>query len=136
MLAERLGRTEEALAALDRAVALYPDAALYRSSRGVLAARLGRRAQAHADAEDALLRDAGPPRLYQAGCVYALTSLKAPEDRTRALYLLSSALRQGYGLDLVDTDHDLDPLRDLPEFQRLMVAVRAAGPAGPAANGP
>jgi tetratricopeptide (TPR) repeat protein len=136
VLAERLGRTEEALAALDRAVALYPDAALYRSSRGVLAARLGRRAQAHADAEDALLRDAGPPRLYQAGCIYALTSRQEPEDRTRALHLLSSALRKGYGLDLVDTDHDLDPLRDLPEFRRLIAAVRALGPTGPAAKAP
>ena len=60
----------------------------------------------------------------------------APAVGTDSAHRLPPRRGLRHGLDLVDTDHDPDPLRDLPEFQRLMVAVRAAGPAGPAANGP
>src|SRR5262249_34717703 len=46
VLAE-LGRTEEAVDVLDKLLALYPDVVLARAGRGVLLARLGRRAAAH-----------------------------------------------------------------------------------------
>ena len=59
----------EAVAMLDRAVALYPDFTPARVGRGVLLARLGRREDAHRDAEEArrgrrLGRDRLPRRLH------------------------------------------------------------------------
>jgi serine/threonine protein kinase/Tfp pilus assembly protein PilF len=124
VLAEKLGRTEEAVTVLTRALELYPGAAASRSGRGVLRARLGRRDEAIKDGEDALLQDATPPRQYQVACIYALTSKQQPDDRLRALQLLASALARGYGADLLPTDSDLDPLRDLPEFRRLAAPTR------------
>ena len=52
VLAEGLGRTEEAIAALDTLLALYPNYVPARAGRGVLHARLGRREAAHADARE------------------------------------------------------------------------------------
>jgi serine/threonine protein kinase/tetratricopeptide (TPR) repeat protein len=124
------GRTEEALQALDTAVALYPDFVPARMARAVLLARLGRREAAHRDAREALRRDAGPPTLYRAAVAYALTSREAPEDRSEALRLLASALRQGFGLDLLDADRDLDPIRGDAEFRDLAAAARALGGGG------
>ena len=128
VLAEKLGRTEEALKALNLAVEWYPESTMARGGRGVLLARLGRRAPAIRDAEETLLCDTSPPRLYQVACIYALTSLQQPEDRLRAFQLLSSALRKGYGFDLLEADQDLDPIRNLPEFRRLVDAARSLRP--------
>jgi serine/threonine protein kinase/tetratricopeptide (TPR) repeat protein len=124
VLAEKLGRNEEAVRVLSQSVALNPDYVPARAGRGVLLARLGRRAQALDDAQESLLLDARPPNLYQVACVYALTARQHPEDRVQALQLLSSALRSGFGLDLVDGDRDLDPIRKEPEFRRLVQAAR------------
>jgi len=125
ILAERLGRPDEAIAALDRAVAFHPDSAAARAGRGVLLARIGKREEAHRDARDALLRDTKAPNLYQVAGIYALTTKTHPEDRREAFALLWSSLKTGFGLDLVETDHDLDPVRKDPEFQRLVRSARA-----------
>jgi eukaryotic-like serine/threonine-protein kinase len=87
-------------------------------------ARKGRRAEAHADAVASLARDRSPITLYQAANVYALTSRQVPADRERVIPLLAAALWAGFGLDLVDEDADLDPVRDLPGFKRLVAVVR------------
>jgi serine/threonine protein kinase len=129
VLAERLHRPEEALQALDRAVELLPESGEVRGGRGVLLARLGRRDDAHRDARDALARDPGPARRYQAASVYALTARARPEDRAEALHLLAGALRDGYGHDRLAADGDLDALRDQPEFRRLAAAAAALRPA-------
>ena len=34
-------------------------------------------------------------------------------------------LRAGYGHDFIETDKDLDPIRETPEFQRVLEGVRA-----------
>jgi serine/threonine protein kinase/tetratricopeptide (TPR) repeat protein len=128
VLAEKLDRTKEAVQVLNQAVELYPDATLARAGRGVVLARLGQRDQAIQDAQETLLRDTSPPRLYQVACIYALTSAKHPEDRPQAFQLLSSALRKGYGFDLMERDEDLNPIRGLPEFRRLVEAARALTP--------
>lgn len=128
VLAERLGRTREAVAVLDRAVTHYPDHVPTRAGRGVLLARLKQGAAAHRDAEEALSHDRTPPTLYQVASIYALTSCQYPEDRREALQLLSSALRKGYGLHLIDADKDWDALREDPEFRRLVEAARALHP--------
>src|SRR5262249_32589298 len=62
---------------------------------------------------------------YQVGCIYALTSKTHPEDKPEAFRLLFASLRTGFGLDMVDTDTDLDPLRSDPEFKRLVGSARA-----------
>jgi eukaryotic-like serine/threonine-protein kinase len=124
VLSERLGRPQEALAVLNKLVALYPGFVYARIGRGVLLARLGRRDEAHADARDSLSMDNSPSTYYQAANIYALTSRQNPDDKLQALPLLSIALRGGFGLDLIDTDTDLDPIRTHPDFLRLRNAAR------------
>ena len=125
VLAEDLGRTEDAVAALDALLALRPTHVPAIAGRGVLHARLGHRERALADARDALPRDKKPFNTYQVAGIFALTSRQKPDDRRQALSLLEAALNQGFGLDLLDKDRDLDPIRDQPEFRRIVDAARA-----------
>jgi tetratricopeptide (TPR) repeat protein len=125
LLSERLGRPDEAIRSLDKAVEYFPEYAKAVAGRGVLLARAGRRAEAIRDAEVALLRDGKPPNLYQVGCIYALTAKSERADRLKAFELLWAALRTGFGIDMVDTDSDLDPIRKEPEFRRLVAAAKA-----------
>jgi len=129
VFAEHLHDDREAVRVLDKVVAFYPECAMGKAGRGVSLARLGTRDKALTDAEDALLLDTRPPNLYQVACIYALTSRHNPKDRLRALELLSYGLKGGFGLDIVDSDTDLDPLRDTPEFRRVLQAARALQPA-------
>lgn len=125
VLSDRLGRPEEALAVLDRAVAVAPDDVRVRVGRGVVRARLRKAAEARADAAACLARDDSPPTLYQVGNIFALTSRQATGDRPQALAYLARALRGGFGLDLVDGDSDYDPIRGDPAFCRVVDAARA-----------
>ncbi|HKB01379.1 MAG TPA: protein kinase [Gemmataceae bacterium] len=125
ILAERLGRGPDAIPVLDRAVEWYPEYVPARAGRGVLLARIGDRAAAVADAEEALLRDTKGPNLYQVACIYALTSRTEPTDRVKAVELLRAALKTRFGLDLVDTDPDFDPIRKDPAFQRVVADAKA-----------
>jgi eukaryotic-like serine/threonine-protein kinase len=124
VLAEVFGRTEEAIAVLDKAVALYPNYVSARAGRGVLHARLGHREAAHADAQESLRRDSKPFTVYQVAGIYALTSRQAPDDVREACRLVESALNLGFGLELLENDRDLDPIREKPEFRRLLKAAR------------
>jgi serine/threonine protein kinase/tetratricopeptide (TPR) repeat protein len=133
-LLSKLGRNAEAARTLDRAVAAHPDFIAARAGRGVILARLGRREAAHVDAVDCLARDNKPLTLYQLAGIYALTSQTHPDDRKQAIRLLSVALRQGCGFDLLETDKDLDPIRKHAEFQKLVQASRAIRSTQTAAN--
>jgi tetratricopeptide (TPR) repeat protein len=127
VLAERLGRTDEAVEALDLVIALYPEYAAAYAGRGVLLARLGQFDSARGDSRKALLRDTSPPTVYRAACVYALASAENAndnEDQRESFRLLSSALRGGFGLDVVNVDPDLAPLRQHPDFRHLVEAAR------------
>ncbi|MFL5339280.1 MAG: protein kinase domain-containing protein [Gemmataceae bacterium] len=123
-LLEDLKRPDDALAALNRAVELYPDHVPTRAGRGVNLARRGHRAEALQDAEEALRRDTKAPNLYQVAGIYALTSKQEKSDRLRAFELLWKSLRSGFGLDLVADDTDLDPIRQEPEFIRLVADAK------------
>jgi tetratricopeptide (TPR) repeat protein len=129
--AEKMARPKEALEVLNVAVEWHPESTAARGGRGVLHARLGQRELARKDATETLARDSSPQRQYQVACIYALCAPDHVEDRLRALQLLSSALRQGYGFHLVDSDQDLESIRTLPEFRRLVDAARALQPASP-----
>jgi serine/threonine protein kinase/Flp pilus assembly protein TadD len=126
LLAERLGQPEEAIRLLDEAVRQHPHVAAPRVSRGVLQARLGRRAAAHQDGRQAV-RLAGNNRevLYQAACIYAQTSRSHSEDRHEAFRFLARALQLGFGHDHLAADADLQPLRPDPRFRKLLQGVEA-----------
>jgi len=130
VLSERLGRTGEAVAVLDRAVSLYPDYVPSRVGRGVLLARLGRRAAAHRDAEESRRRDASGETAYRVACIYALTAKADPADRIRALGMLATALAQGSAwAEVARTDPDLDALHDQAVFPDLLrTFAHASGP--------
>jgi Flp pilus assembly protein TadD len=128
VLAERLGRTDDAVETLGRAIMVAPARGQCRAGRGVLLARLGRRDQALRDAREAERLDPRPEVLYQAAGVYALTSEKNPADRHEAFRLLAAALRQGHGFDLLEIDPDLRPIRGQPEYRRLFEAARTLQP--------
>jgi eukaryotic-like serine/threonine-protein kinase len=125
ILSERLARGTAAIQLLNRAVEFYPDYVPFRAGRGVLLARAGKRSEALRDAEDSIQLNIKGPNLYQVACIYALTSRQEPSDRAKALELLRSGLRTGFGLDLVDTDTDLDPIRKDPAFDRIVAESRA-----------
>jgi tetratricopeptide (TPR) repeat protein len=125
VLSERLNRTEEAVQALNKAVELNPDFVPARAGRGVLLARQGKRDAALEDASESLVRDTKAPNLYQVAGIYALCSKENLQNHLKALELLSSALRSGFGWDLVDRDTDLDLIRNDPEFGRVVAAAKA-----------
>jgi hypothetical protein len=91
----------------------------------VLHGRLEHWDAAREDATEALQLDPGPVTLYQVAGIYALTSRQNADDRLQAFHLLSTALRSGYGFENLESDRDLDPIRNLPEFTRLVEASRA-----------
>jgi eukaryotic-like serine/threonine-protein kinase len=131
--ADYLNDNHKGAAVLDKVLKLFPDNAMALAGRGVSLARLGMRKQAVADGEQALLLDTRPPNLYQVGCIYALTSQKNAQDLLRAFELLSYGLKAGFGLDIVQNDTDVDPIRQTPEFGRILQAARELHSARPAA---
>jgi hypothetical protein len=63
--------------------------------------------------------------LYQAACIYSLTSPGRDDDRREGLRLLAAALRAGFtALDLAEKDSDLAALRQDPEFRLLLQSAR------------
>jgi serine/threonine protein kinase/Tfp pilus assembly protein PilF len=120
VLSEKLGRTEEAVQVLSHILKFNEGYVPARAGRGVLLARLGKREAALADARETLVRESTPFLQFQVAGIYALTSCQQPDDRLKAYPLLASALRQGFGFDDLTTDPDLAPLRDQPEFRRLV----------------
>jgi len=127
---DRLGKDHESLKVMEQVVALYPESVLARGGRGVLLARVQKRDAALEDARSALLLDTSPSTLYQVACIYSLTSKQNKEDAMQALQLLSSALRGGFGLDIVATDTDFDPVRNLPEFKQAVAAAQVLQSSG------
>jgi serine/threonine protein kinase/Tfp pilus assembly protein PilF len=134
VLAEKLQRPKEAVLALDRLLGLYPEMPEVIAERAVVLARLGRVGEAVADAKRLEALGPKPLQLYQAACVYALTADR-PGHAKEALRLLALSLSRGLVLQAADpdprlnpvrvfeTDPDLNPLRDRPEFRRLLEAV-------------
>ena len=124
VLGELLNRGQDSVLVLDQILELYPDHVASRASRGVLLARLGKREQAQKDAVEALRQRDDPATQYQVAGIYALTAQAHKEDFHKAVKLLTSALRNGFGHEWLDRDTDLDPIRHSPEFRRLIEAAK------------
>jgi serine/threonine protein kinase/predicted Zn-dependent protease len=125
VLSERLNRPQEALLALNTSIELRPDYAIARAGRGVLLARLGKRSDAIADAQAALLLDDSPSIRYQVAGIYAQTSRTQPSDRDDAIRLLAQALKADFGFQIIDADPDLAPIRSDSNYIRMLEAARA-----------
>jgi serine/threonine protein kinase/Flp pilus assembly protein TadD len=123
ILADYLHREAEAIPVLDQLLELYPDHVESRASRGVYLARLGRTAEAKRDATDALAAEPTAYRKYQIAGLYAQLARHDPSGpaRAEALCFLASAFRGGFeNLKMLKEDTDLDPIRNDPEFKRLV----------------
>lgn len=122
---EYLKKPDEAIATLDKLISMTKDDPAAWAGRGVLQARNKQRKQALKDAQHALAIRRDSMTVYQVACIYALTSATEPKDADLALKLLAEAFPQNSQLlPLARTDHDLDPLRKLPKFRNLVMAVR------------
>ncbi|MBN9118593.1 MAG: protein kinase [Planctomycetes bacterium] len=132
VLADHLRRERDAIPVLDRLLELYPDHVEGRAGRGVYLARLGRAGAARRDAAAVLAAEPTAYRKYQMAGLYAQLARHDPRgpDRAEALRLLALALRAGFeDMALLKKDTDLDPIRDDPEFKRLLAAVEQVAPA-------
>lgn len=126
--AELLDDPAAGIAALDRAIELFPDYVPARSSRAVLHARTGNRDAALADVNASLAIDSSPATLYQLAGAYAQLTRTHPTDRSEAYTLLRRALSGGYGAQHLGTDPDLKRLRDEEEFQLIVKSVQQLQP--------
>jgi len=107
----------DALGTLQRHLEMNPHdtRALYVCAQNLCC--VGEHGKGHELAERALGQDQDEPVvLYNVACFYAHAG-----DKERSLELLESAVEKGWGDKAwLETDSDLDSLRDLPRFQALL----------------
>jgi serine/threonine protein kinase/Tfp pilus assembly protein PilF len=124
MVYRGMGREEDAQAArrreaqiLDQHLELNPDDVRPMYLKAITLAYAGEREKALELANRALALDPTDSGvLYNVGCAYALLGL--PEE---SVDCLQKALDRGYGKrEWIRYDSDLDSLRDLPRFKRLL----------------
>ncbi len=122
VLSERLKRPDDAVAALGRVLDLNPDAHDDRAGRAVLLARLGKKAEARADAEVASASD-NPLTLYQAASAVLLAA-ESREHTARGLALLRTVLRTDPAwAKVMPTDPDLKGVHADKAFRDLIAAA-------------
>jgi adenylate cyclase len=119
-----MGLNDESVASYKKArmliaerLELNPDDARACQLGAAISARLGDRELATEYARRALtINPDDPLLLYNISCMYAL--LNSPNE---ALDCLEKAVDKGYGQkDWVEHDSDLDSLREMPRFQRIV----------------
>ncbi|MEZ6063959.1 MAG: tetratricopeptide repeat protein, partial [Planctomycetaceae bacterium] len=116
---------QQAIEALGRVIAFFPDDAAAVAGRGVLLARAGRTEDAERDAVTLLSLHPSPLETYQAACIYALIGKEHPEHVNRAVSLTAEALRrQPDLLNITATDPDIENIRDSTQFQQIVNAIR------------
>jgi len=130
VLAESLNRTDEAVQALDRGLEICPQHAKMRAFRAVLLARQGKRDAALSDIQLALQSNRDPLYVYQAACVEALTLPEEQLANPETFKLLADAFSAQPNLaTLAMGDHDLDRLKSLEGFTKLVAAGQVMGQA-------
>jgi serine/threonine protein kinase/Tfp pilus assembly protein PilF len=106
-------------------IARYPEYAPAHAGFAILLARAGTRDEAHKAAELALTLSDDPLTTYQLAGVYAQTAATHPTDGDRALALLRRAIGDGFrDVRTFETDSDLNPIRNRPEFVNLAKALK------------
>ncbi len=123
-LADHLGKVADGVTVLNGLIDDEPDFTPARAGRGVYLARLGEREAAHADAAEVLKRNPTPLFRYQVAGIFALTSATHPKDADAALKLLAYALHDRGGLEFVDSDPDLTPLRKDVRYDAVVAAAK------------
>ncbi|HEV3143562.1 MAG TPA: protein kinase [Gemmataceae bacterium] len=125
VLAEKLKRTEGAIAVLNTMLEYYPDSMIALGGRGVYHARLGHVAEARRDAAECYRRDKSAFGLYQQASLYAQLSKHDAKAVDDALRLFAESLQRGFtDLQLIKSDEDMNPIRDHPQFRKLMELAR------------
>jgi len=117
--AVKLKQPLEAIAALDRLLVHFPENQRALGYRAILKARAGKSKEAIEEARELVKCNPPPEHLYRAACALALASDGKAEVKTESLRLLAVALQRGWGYELIATDKDLDPIRDMLEFKQL-----------------
>ena len=109
--------SRKALRLIDERLNLNPDDARACQLGAIVAAGLDLRDAARDYARRALtINPDDPLLLYNISCMYALLG-----DSNEALDCLEKAVDKGYGQqDWVAHDADLDSLRDMPRFKRIV----------------
>lgn len=118
VLSEQLHRETDALEKLDLLLQVYPTFQHALAGRAVLHARLGNAEQSLADIESLLSahQSISGDLMFQVASAYSLCSKERPELRQQGLQWLLRAIVSKYGAAKLDTDPDLAPLREDPEF--------------------
>jgi len=123
----RMRNPRAALAQVDRALAIDPDCGDALQLRALIRARLADPG-AELDVER-VLRVPTPQRLYNAACAMAILTLSKNQPRYTALAItyLQRAKQAGLRLDDIADDPDLAPLKNTPEFAKLLADTRKTG---------
>jgi serine/threonine protein kinase/tetratricopeptide (TPR) repeat protein len=121
-----------ALEQLDRALAAAPDFADALQLRALIRARLGD-GGTESDV-DRLVQVPTAHRLYNAACALALLSKTTGQPRLaeRALEILKRAVDAGFPRAHLESDPDLDAIRNRPEFRSLLKQSESRPPGIPA----
>jgi len=134
MLAAGQGHSAEALRCFDLALEGTPDFVEARRYRAVILARTGEWRRASEEINRCLERDSGDgSTLYAAACVASLASkqLSDPRAAQQAIEFLERAKMSGGDIAKAATDPDLESIRELPRFQRLLERPAPPQPANP-----
>ena len=121
VLSEHLKRESEAITVLDRLLTSQPNYPKALAGRAVLLARAGKIELAIEDLKKLLPEKVKlPPELmFQVASAFSLCSDFRPQLRPQAFRWLTWALAGGYGASRLESDPDLAPLRNDPEFATL-----------------
>ncbi len=125
---EHLKDNFAAITTLDRILDRDPSKEMARGGRCVLLARVERIEESLKDIE--ILKQSSerllPATTYQIGCAHALLSKNSKENSSLAIAFVARALKRGYGAELLESDSDLDALRNEADFQALVTATQLA----------
>jgi tetratricopeptide (TPR) repeat protein len=121
VLGEILGRHAAAIEILDQMLTWVPERHPELISRSVMRARMNDVEGATNDLREALALSRDPKTVFQAACVYSITSIARKEHASEAMKLLKEAISADANWKVVARkDKDLDNLRNDEEFQRLL----------------
>lgn len=128
LLGDQLDELDLAVEVSQKLTTMAPSYTPGLATHSVLLARAGRRAEAHQAIQKALAINSDPKIVYQAACVYALTSAEQDQDRTTALNYFRQALREGYrNFGVIEADKDMKAALKGADFQAVLTAAKQLG---------